>query len=122
MTKKIMINLPYPLSVLSQNARVSQKVKQKYTRQYRSMCKHAVLEQVKESPFDHQKTIFMKLDFFTDGCRVIDDDNLIGMFKAGRDGIADALGFNDVKLKIKDETDLHLNSEIKKVFVTLWQD
>lgn len=44
--------------------------------------------------------IRLRLDFFPPDRRARDDDNAIAAFKAGRDGIADALGVDDRRFRI----------------------
>jgi crossover junction endodeoxyribonuclease RusA len=87
------ISLPWPPKDLSPNARVHWSKKSKSAKAYRKACwalvKEAGLTAPKEGP------IHLWLDFYPPCNRKRDDDNLVAIFKSGRDGIADALGVDD---------------------------
>lgn len=88
------ITLPWPPSTLSPNARPAHwSIKAKAAKAYRTVCKalaeaHGVV--APESP-----KIALWVEFVPPDRRHRDDDNLAASFKAGRDGLADALGVDD---------------------------
>jgi crossover junction endodeoxyribonuclease RusA len=45
-------------------------------------------------------TLALWLDFYPPDRRARDDDNIIAAFKAGRDGMAEALGINDRRFRV----------------------
>ncbi len=87
------ITLPWPPMDLSPNARVHWSKKSKAAKAYRKACWALVKESGITAPKDGP--IHLWLDFYAPDKRKRDDDNLIASFKAGRDGIADALGVDD---------------------------
>jgi len=112
-----MIIFPLPPSTLSPNARVHWRVKAKAAKKYKSDCymqtivwidKEYLRSGIYPSQFreilgiyDKSKTLEITLQFCFAQNRKRDDDNLIASFKSGRDGMADALGIDDSRIKIK---------------------
>ncbi len=89
-----MINLPWPPKQLSPNARVHWKMKSAFAKRYRNTCKVICLSEKLTAPKTEGK-LHLWITFFPPDKRKRDDDNMIASFKAGRDGIADALGIDD---------------------------
>lgn len=87
-----LIELPWPPRELSPNARVHWTKKSKLAKQYRSECYHLTKMLGLTAP---DGDILFCIEFIPPSKRRYDDDNCLGAFKAGRDGIADALGIDD---------------------------
>lgn len=87
------VTLPWPPSALSPNARPHWATKAKAAKAYRAACKALAEAHGMVAP-DSQK-IALWLEFVPPNRRAHDDDNLVASFKAGRDGLADALGVDD---------------------------
>lgn len=95
--------LPFPLSSLSPNSRVHRTVvgseKAIYRQKAKIEAKQARIRRDISKPdiISHIESCGGKLPITITFCprRAMDDDNIIASFKAGRDGIADALGIDD---------------------------
>lgn len=87
----ILLDLPWPPSVLNPNARAHWATKAKAAKSYKSDCFYLAKQFRPKFP---KGEIYMKLEFYPPNNR-FDSDNIESMFKAGRDGIADAWGIND---------------------------
>lgn len=94
------IKLPWPPRGLSPNARLHWAPKAKLAKAYRQDCAlEGVawgLRRLESSP----ASIPVELIFYPPNKRKRDDDNVIASFKAGRDGIADALGVDDAIFQV----------------------
>lgn len=86
------IELPWPPKELSPNARVHWTVRSRNAKSYRSAC-HLITKMAR--PEVPAGQIVLALEFVPPDRRARDDDNLVASFKAGRDGIAEALGVDD---------------------------
>ena len=84
--------LPWPPKELSPNARSHWSKKAKAAKIYRYACHVITLSSGIKAP---EGRVLLVLEFVPPSRRAFDDDNLVARFKAGRDGIADALGIND---------------------------
>lgn len=84
--------LPWPPAVCSPNARAHWSKKSKAAKAYRSQCYLECWQAKLKIP---EGQMILLLEFVPPDKRRRDDDNLIAMFKAGRDGLADALGIDD---------------------------
>ena len=84
--------LPWPPQVLSPNARPHWATKSKAAKSYRYRC---FLEAKLAALAAPDGRVLLVLEFLPPSARRRDDDNLLAMFKAGRDGLADALGIDD---------------------------
>lgn len=98
--------LPWPPKELSPNARKHWAVRSRIARRYRKECRlMAMLENIQVPATDK---ILLVLEFVPADRRHRDDDNLVASFKAGRDGLADALGIDDnrfvTQFRLSDET------------------
>lgn len=98
------LTLPWPYPELSPNARVHWALKSAAVAKYRADCFHVAraagwdkdLGQRLALEADRRGTsLILRLDFLPAINRHRDDDNLVSGFKAGRDGVAQALGLND---------------------------
>lgn len=89
------LEFPWPPVALNPNARVHWSVKQRAARAYRHTCwALALLSKVRVEPGVEILAIALTFRPPADGRRR-DDDNMIAAFKAGRDGLADALRVDD---------------------------
>ena len=93
------ICLPWPPKDCSPNARCHWGKKAKAAATYRRACFYDSLNQNIEA-MRGPKTFRMAIQFAPPDKRARDDDNLIAMFKPGRDGLADALSVDDQHIKI----------------------
>lgn len=97
--------LPWPPAECSPNARGHWSKKSRAAKRYRSEC--FVLTKNARLPRPEGQVI-LSLEFLPPDRRRRDDDNLIAMFKSGRDGLADALGIDDnlfaTQIRVSDET------------------
>lgn len=84
--------LPWPPQALSPNARPHWAAKSKAAKAYRMQCFLFAKKAGLGAPAGR---ILLQLEFLPPTARRRDDDNLLASFKAGRDGLADALGIDD---------------------------
>lgn len=96
---RFVITLPWPSSALSPNARGHWSKKAKAAKAYRQAC-WAI---TKQSGFDVDWAgdAYLWLTFIPPDRRARDDDNLVAAFKSGRDGVADALGIDDKRFRLR---------------------
>lgn len=97
--------LPWPPAACSPNARVHWSKKSRAAKAYRSAC-HLLAKQVDlQSPAGEALLV---VEFVPPDRRRRDDNNLLAMFKAGRDGLADAMGIDDnvfaTQIRVSKET------------------
>ncbi len=90
---KLRIELPWPPSVLSPNARTHWAPKAKAVAAYRSECGWRARAQGLY-PMETD-CLPMTITFCPPDARLHDKSNLIGRFKAGEDGLMDACGIDD---------------------------
>lgn len=93
------IVFPWPPKELSPNARVHWAKRSKAARQYKTVC-HLLTCKADLPPIDWDGKIHLWITFLPPDRRNRDDDNMIGSFKHGRDGMAAALGVNDKRFRI----------------------
>lgn len=93
--------LPFPPVELSPNWRGHWSTHSSAARQYRRMCRALALEAKLRVPDDAgaDGVIHIRLDFFPPSRARRDDDNVFASFKAGRDGVADALACDDAQFR-----------------------
>lgn len=91
-----MLVLPWPPAQLSPNARVHWRVRHRAAKHYRQACAILARAACLSVP---DGALELHIEFVPPDRRHRDDDNLIASFKAGRDGIADALGIDDRRFK-----------------------
>lgn len=82
------LTLPWPPAACSPNARVHWTA----AKAYRAACNLLVKQAGIQAPAGEA---LLMIEFVPPDRRRRDDDNLLTMFKAGRDGLADALGIDD---------------------------
>lgn len=90
--------LPWPPAQLSPNKRLHWSKRSRAAKNYRQACAiltRASCMSVPDGP------LLLHIEFVPPDRRHRDDDNLIASFKAGRDGIADALGINDKRFRTR---------------------
>lgn len=95
----IVVNLPWPPHQLNPNKRLHWSRKSRAARLYRNMCYVIAKNAVQSSDCnpDYSGKMVFSIEFFPPDKRRRDDDNMLASFKAGRDGVADALGVDDNK-------------------------
>ncbi|MGH8464073.1 MAG: endodeoxyribonuclease RusA [Pseudomonas sp.] len=100
-----MLTLPWPPSLCSPNARAHWTKKSRAAKSYRAQC-YLITHNARLAVPAGQ--IMLSLEFIPPDKRRRDDDNLVAMFKAGRDGMADALGIDDnvfaTQIRVSKET------------------
>ena len=96
------VTLPWPPKALSPNARAHWAKKSRAAKQYRKTCyllaKQAMTPETAElvqKAVAGEIKLALWLTFYPPDRRHRDDDNLVAAMKAGRDGLADALGIDD---------------------------
>lgn len=96
------LTLPWPPKDLSPNARVHWSKRSKAAKAYREACfweAKRLLAAGGWQDLPAEGDLHLWLDFYPPDRRHRDDDNLIAAFKAGRDGIAEALKVNDKRFR-----------------------
>lgn len=96
MPASLTVTLPWPPAALSPNARAHWRVRHRAAAQYRRDCALLARAAGLQLP-EGEGRLILGLDFVAPDRRRRDDDNLIASFKAGRDGLADALGLDDTR-------------------------
>lgn len=96
---RIEVVLPWPSRELSPNARCHWAKKAKAVKAYRQAC--WTLTKAAKITIDPAYTgqLHLWLTFMPPDRRNRDDDNIIASFKAGRDGLAQALGVDDSRFR-----------------------
>ncbi|MFC0708972.1 endodeoxyribonuclease RusA [Azorhizophilus paspali] len=101
----IELELPWPPKELSPNARTHWAKRSKVAKGYRTAC-HLLAK--KAGLVTPAGRAMLLLEFVPPDRRRRDDDNMLASFKAGRDGLADALGIDDsrfvTRLRVSRET------------------
>lgn len=92
------ITFPWPPKQLSPNARLHWAAKGKAAKGYRESCHW--LTKASGARIDWDGVVHVWITFVPPDRRHRDDDNMIGAFKAGRDGMASALGIDDKRVRI----------------------
>lgn len=100
----MIVTLPWPDKGLSPNARLHWAPKAKLKAAARHDAKWLTVEVMQKhwvgsASFEGEGAIAIKVVFFPPDNRRRDDDNMVGSFKAYRDGIADALGVDDRRFR-----------------------
>ncbi len=102
-TQEIALRLtfPWPPHELSPNARAHWAARARAAKQYRRTCHFAALSDAgRRRPNFGDGLICVKLIFHPPDKRARDDDNMESAFKAGRDGMASALRFDDKQIRV----------------------
>ena len=93
------VTLPWPPKDLSPNARIHWSRRSKAAKAYRRAC-HVLTLEAGIRGVDWAGDIHLWIDFYPPDRRHRDDDNMVAAFKAGRDGMADAMGLDDKRFRI----------------------
>ena len=88
------VTLGWPPKELSPNARTHWRKKAPITKAYKEAC-WALTKEAGIAPFETAGRLHLWITFYPPDRRARDDDNMISAFKAGRDGLALALGIDD---------------------------
>lgn len=103
----ITATFPWPDKRLLPNARVHWAEKARVIKAYRRDCFYSAKAQIAESfaaevrlRIQAGEKLHLFIDFIPPDRRHRDDDGAVASFKAGRDGIADALGVDDKHFRI----------------------
>jgi crossover junction endodeoxyribonuclease RusA len=115
----MILELPFPPKELSPNARLHWTAKARAVKKYRADC--YLLAKMAKIKIDWEGDIHLFVNFYPPIKRRYDLDNLAARMKAGMDGIADALGVNDVRFRQHP----FLHDEVVKggkVFVTICRE
>lgn len=95
--------VPWPPAALSPNARVHALKRHSVGKAYRRQCWALAMEAgaaLHRAEAKAADAIALRLDFHPATRRGRDDDNFTAAFKAGRDGIADALAIDDSRFRV----------------------
>jgi crossover junction endodeoxyribonuclease RusA len=92
--------LPWPPKELNPNSRVHWAAKANAVKKYRRDCYLLTKVAGLSMPSTHA---ILVTTFYPPSNRRRDDDNLVAAFKAGRDGIAEAMGVDDSRLRVQPE-------------------
>ena len=111
-----MITLPYPPKELNPNRKQHWAVKAKAIKSYRRAAGWATRHS-KERVNGNGK-VYLNVTFYPPDNRRRDRDNMIASFKAGNDGIADALGVNDYQFIVTYEVGAVIKGGEVRVIVT----
>ena len=100
----MIVSLTWPPKDLSPNARTHWAPRSRLKAVARKYAKYATIETMQRHSvggerFHELERLPMKISFYPPDKRRRDDDNMIGSFKSYRDGIADALGLDDVNFQ-----------------------
>lgn len=93
MKSATVLELPWPSPILSPNARAHWAKRARAVKSYRHTCK--ILTRHAKITAPEQGQIVIEYEFVRPARYRFDDDGLVSRMKAGRDGIADALGIDD---------------------------
>jgi len=100
-SRSIKLLLPYPPRQLNPNRKQHWAQKAKHAKSYRKTCmamtRAALMQERFELPGGNipKGSVKLDIDFYPPDRRNRDDDNAMASFKAGRDGIAQALRCDD---------------------------
>lgn len=116
------IEVAWPPSVLAPNARAHWRIAAPARTKYRDEC--AMIARASRSEFVRlcgaSQTYALALRFVPATKRRRDDDNLVAAFKAGRDGIAVALGIDDSRFVLMPVEIADALARPPRVIVSLW--
>jgi len=95
-----MVRCPWFPSALKPNSRTHWGLKARATKSYRHTCAVLAKEQGLHLRKWPEGKISVHLAFYPPNNHRPDDDNLEAAFKAGRDGVADAMGVDDHRFEV----------------------
>lgn len=99
----MLIRCPWPPAALKPNSRTHWGLKARATNAYRYACATLAREQNAHKCEWPDGPIGVHLTFYPPSAHKRDDDNLETAFKAGRDGLADAMRVDDNRFKVTRE-------------------
>lgn len=99
--QQLQVELPWPSTSLSPNARVHWSTRWKHVRQYRFRSSVLTQEVIGAAtlPAWMRGQMDIRLEFCAPDRRKYDRDNLVARMKSGLDGIADALAIDDAQFR-----------------------
>lgn len=112
-----MIILSWPPAALSPNAHVFWATKARAVKSYRKAAGWATVES--KDRVDGDGLIDIHITFYPPDLRKRDGDNMLASFKSGLDGIADGLGVNDNRFRIRYEIGAVIKGGEVRVIVTI---
>ncbi|MEC7472918.1 MAG: endodeoxyribonuclease RusA [Pseudomonadota bacterium] len=92
------LDLPWPPRELSPNARTHWAKKNKIAQRYKAECRLLTIHSGIKAPAG---SLVLDIEFIPPSRQRRDDDNCLAAFKAGRDGIAAALGIDDSRFSTR---------------------
>ncbi|MFZ2736639.1 MAG: endonuclease [Burkholderiaceae bacterium] len=114
MAEKYIVILPWPLVALNPNNKPHWAVLARCKKEYRQACWALAKEAGwNASTLTGVKKVGVHLDFYPPNRRDRDEDNLIASMKAGLDGLADALQFNDSGFRLTHDLKLEVRGLVK---------
>lgn len=111
-----MISLPWPDKCLSPNARIHWAKKAKVTKASRTAAGWATI--AAKTKVEGDGAIYLHVYFYPPDNRRRDGTNMLASMKAAFDGIADALGVNDIRFHVTYEVCRSRNGGEVRVIVT----
>lgn len=123
--RSITLILPIPAREVSPNARRGESrwaaiKKSKIVKQHRLWAKNAMLVPIMRGEVGDWLAVGYSLKHFFETAALRDDDNADGACKAYRDGICDALGINDKRLRKVALSEIAKDAERPRVEITLY--
>lgn len=94
----IELTVPYPPKELNPNAKTHWAKKAHWVKLYRGLCRDIALLNTEPVP---SGDLVYDMTFYPPDRRRRDDDNMVASGKSGRDGIAEALGIDDVRFQLR---------------------
>lgn len=91
------LELPYPPKELNPNKKQHWAIKAKFIKSYKTTCFN--LTKLSGAKVN-DGVIKLSIEFVKPDAKKRDDDNIIAAFKAGRDGVAMALGVDDNRFEV----------------------
>lgn len=111
-----MITLPWPDKVLNPNSRCHWSSKAKAAKAYRQSAGWAT--KASGDKVDGDGMIDLHITFYPPSKRLYDLDNCLSSIKSGCDGIADGLGVNDRRFRLRIEMGASIKGGEVRVVVT----
>jgi len=102
--RPIELSLPWPPKELSPNARMHWRPAAPIKSAYRQACFELARQHMAAGAWQDLPAtglLYLWADFYPPDRRYRDDDNAFASFKSGRDGVADALGINDRRFRMR---------------------
>lgn len=95
------LTLPWPAAALSPNARGHWAKRHRAAQAASTEAYYAAIAYGwRQAELPAEGVLHLSIDFYpARACSIPDDDNMLGRFKAYRDGLAEALGINDRRFR-----------------------